>query len=88
MSNNYSIIVFTEDNTVEAVPTSWVKKKDGTCAWPTTKSRSVIMKLIEKKSVPNEIQFKYYKAIVMKTCGNYYNINSFYTFLFNLKFNN
>jgi len=29
MSNNYSIIVFTEDNTVEAVPTSWVKKKDG-----------------------------------------------------------
>ncbi|XP_050066309.1 uncharacterized protein LOC114120255 [Aphis gossypii] len=68
MANNFSVIVFTEDNTVEAVPTSWVKKKDGTCAWPTTKSRSLIMKLIEKKSVPNEVQYKYYKAKVMKTC--------------------
>lgn len=70
MSNAYSVIVFTEDNTVEAVPSRWVKKKDGTCAWPTTKSRCLIMKLIEKKSVPNEVQYKYYKAKVMKTCGN------------------
>lgn len=31
MSNTYSV-VFTEDNTVEAVPTSWVDKTDGTCA--------------------------------------------------------
>lgn len=76
MSNTYSVVVFSKDNTVEAVPTSWVKKKDGTCAWPNTKSRSLIMKLIERKSVPNDIQYKYYEAIVMKTSGNFTFINN------------
>lgn len=65
----YSVIEFFEDNTLETVPASWVNKKEGTCAWPTSKNPSYIKKLIEKKSIPNDVEFSYYKAKVLKTTG-------------------
>jgi len=30
----YSVVHFYDDNTVEAVPTFWFRKNNGTCAWP------------------------------------------------------
>lgn len=65
----YSIVEFIEDNTIEAVPTVWVKQKEGTCAWPTTKKCDVIKKLIERKSIPNDVEYNYYVAKVLRTSG-------------------
>lgn len=53
----YSIVHFFDDNTVETVPGHWVNKKHGTCAWP--KKNKTASRLIEKKSMPNEIEFVY-----------------------------
>lgn len=64
----YSVVEFLEDNTVEAIPTSWINKD--LCAWPITKNFSLIRKLIERKSIPNDVEFNYYKMKVLKTTGN------------------
>jgi hypothetical protein len=47
------------------VPTNWLKKNK--CAWPITKNYSTIRKLIERKSVPNEIEYTYFNARLLKT---------------------
>lgn len=65
--NTYSVVEFTEDNTLEAVPTNWLKKNK--CAWPTTKNYSTIRKLIERNCVPNEVEYTYFNARVLKTTG-------------------
>jgi len=39
--NTYSVVVFTEDNSIEAVPTNWFKNNK--CAWPITKNHSTIL---------------------------------------------
>lgn len=65
--NTYSVVEFTEDNSLEAVPTNWLKKNK--CAWPITKNYSTIRKLIERKSVPNEIEYIYLNARILKTTG-------------------
>lgn len=66
--NTYSVVVFIDDNTIEAVPTSWIK--NGTmCSWPITKKDSVLRKLIERKSLPNDVEFNQYKIKVLKTTG-------------------
>lgn len=59
----YSVVHFFEDNSVEAVPSYWVKK-NGTCAWPLNQLSAA--KLIERKSIPNEIDFNYFKARILK----------------------
>lgn len=69
--HTYSVVVFTEDNSIEAVPTNWLKKNK--CAWPTTKNHSTIRKLIERKSVPNEIEYTYLNARALKTTGKILN---------------
>ncbi|XP_016657803.1 uncharacterized protein LOC100573507 isoform X1 [Acyrthosiphon pisum] len=53
----YSIVHFLDDDTVETVPGHWVNKKHGTCAWP--KKNKTASRLIEKKCMPNEIEFVY-----------------------------
>jgi len=65
--NTYSVVVFTEDNSIEAVPTNWLKNNK--CAWPITKNHSTIRKLIEQKSVLNEIEYTYFNARVLKKTG-------------------
>lgn len=66
--NTYSVVVFIDDNTIEAVPTSWIK--NGTmCSWTITKKDSVLRKLIERKSLPNDVEFNQYKIKVLKTTG-------------------
>lgn len=51
------IVVFSEDNSVEVVPYSWLKK--GICAWPKAKQAK---KIIEKRIKPNNIDFNFYNA--------------------------
>ncbi|XP_060872830.1 uncharacterized protein LOC132946777 isoform X2 [Metopolophium dirhodum] len=53
----YSVVHFFDDDTVETVPGHWVDKKHGTCAWP--KNNKTASRLIEKKCMPNEIEFVY-----------------------------
>jgi len=65
--NTYSVVVFIDDNTIEAVPTSWIK--NGMCSWSITKKDSVLRKLIERKSLPNDVEFNQYKIKVLKTTG-------------------
>lgn len=55
---SYSVVHFFDDESVEAVPSFWVKGK--TCAWP--KNKIYVMKYIEIKRTPNDTDFKYLKA--------------------------
>jgi len=59
--SNYSVVHFTKDNSVEAVPSIWVK--GNFCAWPNNKS--LTSKYITNRRLPNEIEFKYYKIRVL-----------------------
>lgn len=65
--NTYSVVEFIDDKTIEAVPTSWIK--NGMCAWPITKKYSILRKLIERKSLPNDVEYNQYKIRVLKTTG-------------------
>lgn len=53
------VVHFLSDNSVSAVPTTWVKR--GYCAWPKPfiKNKN---KFIENKIKPGKSQFDYYKA--------------------------
>lgn len=60
----YSVVHFFGDDSVEPVPSIWISK-NGTCAWP--KNGALIKKYIQLKTIPNEIEFVYHKARVLKT---------------------
>lgn len=63
----YSVVFFIKENTVDAVPSHWVKKN--LCAWP----RKNIKKSIKRKLQPNDVEFDYFPARVLKThISNYY----------------
>lgn len=62
----WTVVLFEEDSTLAAVPAFWYK--DGLCAWPNSK----IIKNIENRSKPNEIEFSSYKAkILYENTGKY-----------------
>ncbi|CAH1732122.1 unnamed protein product [Aphis gossypii] len=61
MDTSYSIVHFFDDETVEAIPSFWMKGKF--CAWP--KNNLFIKKFIEKKMGVNEKEFKLLKARVL-----------------------
>lgn len=61
MDSSYSIVHFFDDDTVEAIPSFWMKDK--MCAWP--KNKLFIKKFIEKKMALNDKEFKYLKARVL-----------------------
>lgn len=46
------VVHFLNEDTVEAVPETWYRKKDKTCAWPIVSKKS--KKCIEKKDYPDE----------------------------------
>lgn len=60
------VVVFKDDNSVEAVPSSWFKDKK--CAWP----RKNAKRLIERRTIPNEIEFDFLEARKLgKNIGKY-----------------
>lgn len=61
------VVHFLNEDTVEAVPETWFRKLDKTCAWPLQKN--LVKKLIEKRSYPNEIDFQWLPA---RTLGRNY----------------
>jgi len=62
---SYSVVHFYEDNSVEAVPSFWINKDGTYCAWP--KNKYPASKLIERKSIPNECKFDYFKSRILKS---------------------
>lgn len=71
--SQYLVVEF-EDNSIEAVPAGWFKKKEGTCAWPTTKNTNFIRKCVEFKSIPNDVDYSYHAAKVLKMSGKKYRL--------------
>lgn len=54
--NMWSVVVFEDDSSIEAVPSSWFFNNK--CAWPTKNAK----KCIEKRVKPNKTDFIYLKA--------------------------
>lgn len=61
--NTYSIVHFIDEDTVEAIPSSWFNTKKNICAWP--KSCTKPLRLIEKNVLPNNDDFTFFKARVL-----------------------
>lgn len=56
--STYSVVHFFNDNSVEAVPSYWIK--ENFCAWP--KNKKCVSKYIQNKHKPNNIDFTHFKA--------------------------
>lgn len=69
------VVHFFNDESVEAVPDTWLKKNQ--CAWPNDKKN--VKKYIEKRIIPNQLEFKWLPA---RKLGNafskYYEISHLY----------
>lgn len=52
----WSVIIFENDNSIEAVPSIWHRKN--TCAWPKKNPK----KFIEKQVFPNKTDFYFLRA--------------------------
>lgn len=50
----WTVVKFLATNEVEAVPTSWVDKYQGTCFNPTVENANAIQRLIKHEKVPEE----------------------------------
>lgn len=61
LRNMWSVVCFTEDHTIAAVPKFWYR--DGYCAWP----NKSFQKYIERRVNPNELEFTHFKAKVLHT---------------------
>lgn len=59
----WEVVLFYKDNSIEAVPDTWVKK--GLCAWP--KSSKNVKQLIKNRYKPNKSDFIYYPARTLGT---------------------
>ncbi len=68
----YSIVLFSEENCIEGVPTSWLKKIDSTmfCFWPKKTPQNGITSFIKKCSEPQS-NWGLVQCIVKKTAINY-----------------
>lgn len=56
-SLQYSVVHFINENTVEGVPSNWIK--NNTCAWPLNPKNA--RKMIEQKYQPNKKEFSFFK---------------------------
>lgn len=71
MENTYSVVHFINENSVEAVPKIWINDEKSQCAWP--KSCTKPSRLIEKRVLPNDKEFIYFKVRVLSQgIGKYY----------------
>lgn len=57
----WSIVNFIADNTVEIVPSQWIKQ-NGYCAWPKTLKINDVRKSVKNKVRPNKFDFQLFKA--------------------------
>jgi len=57
----WSIVHFTVDDTVEVVPSQWIKR-NGHCAWPKTLKINDVRKLVQNKVRPNKSDFDLFQA--------------------------
>lgn len=55
--HGWIIVVFNNDNSVEAIPDIWLKNNN--CAWPKSKQ---IKKYIERRVKPNSNDFNFFNA--------------------------
>lgn len=62
---SYAVVNFFEDESVEGLPSFWMKKNNSSCAWP--KNRLSVAKSIKRKRIPNEIESNYFKQEFKKT---------------------
>jgi len=67
--NMWSVVIFKNDNSVETVPSFWMKKDK--CAWP--KKNSTMF--IKRRILPNKFYFEYLDA---RKIGKDYGKNSKY----------
>lgn len=63
MDTNFLVAHFFDDDSVEAVPSSWFIGKK-LCAWP--KNDALAGKFIVSKYKPNEKEFKYLRARILR----------------------
>jgi len=76
MESFYSVVHFVNENTVEGVPSNWIK--DNTCAWPFNQKNT--KKMIEQKYHPNNKEFTYFKIRML--CSGISKL--YYIFIFSL----
>lgn len=57
----WSIVHFIVDNTVEIVPSQWIKR-NGYCSWPKTLKNNDVRKLVQNKVRSNKFDFNLFKA--------------------------
>lgn len=72
------VVHFLNEDSIEAVPHSWFKKQNLTCAWPL--ARNSAKRLIEKRTVPNKLEFEWLPA---RTLGKNYGKNSYICLIIN-----
>jgi len=70
----WSVVEFNDDRSVEAVPSFWIKNKK--CTWPKKNSKQTI----ERRRLPNELEFDFLKARVL---GNNIGMNYIKKVFFN-----
>lgn len=58
-SKMWSIVIFSSDNSVAAVPSHWYK--NGQCAWPKKYIKNK-NKFIERRSIANTLEFDFFSA--------------------------
>lgn len=61
----FCVVVFKNENVVEAVPSNWVSKDVIKCAWP--KSNFNPQKRIEKMMDPNTYEYNWFSVRVLAT---------------------
>uniref|UniRef100_A0A2S2P2H6 Uncharacterized protein n=1 Tax=Schizaphis graminum TaxID=13262 RepID=A0A2S2P2H6_SCHGA len=55
----WSIVNFTNDNSVSAVPSHWWK--NGYCAWPKSSTKNASL-LLQRRAIPNKFDYDFFKA--------------------------
>jgi len=58
----WSVVHFTTDNTVEVVPSHWVKRHRQLCAWPKTTTKKLILRAVLNRVIHNKMEFNYFDA--------------------------
>lgn len=76
----WTIVHFPKDNAIEIVPDTWIRKKDKCCAWPIKKK--LASRLIEKRSYPNDINYKWYPSRIVGQSLSKYSYFDFYIIYF------
>ncbi|KAL5234480.1 hypothetical protein ACI65C_001890 [Semiaphis heraclei] len=65
----WSIVIFDDENAVEAVPAHWMK--NNLCAWPKKDTKKHLL----RRTIPNKFNFNYVKSRLLKKGIDYINKN-------------